>query len=197
MPSPSLTLQALSEATLPLFGALLAERGFGGCFCAVWTAHGSDWAQRCSNPAKPNLDETTRRVLAGEHVGFLVWEGEESTRRLVAWTGAGPKTGFPLMARKLGSRLTPTSHEVWSIGCLAIASKHRGQGLSKRVVLALVDEATRHGASALEAYPTDPWDEPRSYRGAQSTFAEVGFQVVARDPDEDAEILVMRLELSS
>jgi GNAT superfamily N-acetyltransferase len=195
---PTLTLEPLSEATLPLFGGLLSQSGFGGCFCAVWTAHGSDWGQRCSNPAKPNFDETTRRVREGEHVGFLVWAldpADPNSRRLVAWTGAGPKSGFPLMATKLGSRLSPMTPHVWSIGCLAIATEHRGSGLSERVVQAVVEEASRGGAVAVEAYPTDPWDEPRSYRGAQSTFARAGFSVVARDPDEEAEILVMRLDL--
>ena len=196
MPPATLSLEPLDEANLSTFAALLSGRGFGGCFCAVWTAHGSDWAQRCANPAKPNLEETTRRVLAGEHVGFLVWAAGEGSRRLVAWTGAGPKRGFPLLATKLGSRLSPTSAEVWSIGCLAIASEERGQGLSLGVVQALAQEAARQGASAIEAYPTDPWDEPRSYRGARSTFARAGFQVVARDPDGGSQILLMRLELT-
>ena len=128
---------------------------------------------------------------AGEHVGFLVHEGSE----LVAWTGAGPKSGFPFLATKLASRLTPAEAGTWSLGCLAIRSERRGQGLSRRIVQAVIAEARRGGASVLEAYPTKPWDEARSYRGALGTFEGLGFSRAGSEPDGESELLLMRLEL--
>jgi GNAT superfamily N-acetyltransferase len=184
-------LEPLGPRSLPQFADLLGGDGFGGCFCAVWTAFADDWSQRCGDPARPNLQETTRRVLAGEHVGYLVTEGDH----LVAWTGSGPKTSFPLLATKLGSRLSPMADAVWSVGCVAIGPRHRGCGLSMRVVQAVIEQAKRAGAEAVEAYPTLPWDEPRSYRGAHTTFEKLGFQTVGRDQDGAAEILLMRLDL--
>lgn len=186
-----LRLVALTPERLATFGEFLGRSDFGGCFCAVWTAFGADWSARCADPARPNLETTSERVRAGHHVGFLVYEGQE----LVAWTGAGPKASFPLLETKLGSRLSPMSPEVWSLGCVAIAATARGRGLSERVIEAVVAAAREAGAAALEAYPTDPWDEPRSYRGAASTYARLRFEEVGRDPDGESAILLMRRDL--
>lgn len=186
-----LRLVPLAPAGLSDFAEFLGGSDFGGCFCAVWTAFGADWSERCADPRRPNLETTAARVQSGHHVGYLVYEGSD----LVAWTGAGPKPSFPLLATKLGSRLSPQSPDVWSLGCIAIAASARARGLSARVVQAVIAQAQRAGAQALEAYPTDPWDEARSYRGAASTYAAQGFQVVARDPEGEGAILLMRLPL--
>jgi len=183
-----LRLVALTPETLAEFGELLGSQEFGGCFCAVWTAFGEDWSARCADPARPNLETTSDRVHQGHHVGYLVYQGQE----LVAWTGAGPKLGFPLLETKLGSRLSPMSSETWSLSCVAIAASARGRGLSEEVVEAVIAEARGAGAKSLEAYPTDPWDEPRSYRGAASTYARLGFEVLGRDPEGEGAILLMR-----
>jgi len=187
-----LRLVALSPETPAAFRELLGSSDFGGCFCAVWTAFGADWSARCADPARPNLTTTAERVHQGHHVGYLVYQDQE----LVAWTGAGPKPGFPLLATKIGSRLSPMAAEVWRLGCVAIAASARGRGLSEAVVEAVIAEARAAGALALEAYPTDPWDEPRSYRGAASTFARLGFEEVGRDPEGEGAILLLRRDLS-
>jgi hypothetical protein len=62
-------------------------------------------------------------------------------------------------------------------------------------VEAVVEEARKSGAEAVEAYPTRPWDEARSYRGALSTYERLGFRLVAAEPDGASEILLMRLDL--
>ena len=187
----TLRLQPLTPARLDAFRALLGGPDFGGCFCAVWTAFGPDWGARCRDPDQPNYGETARRITAGEHVGYLVEEHGE----LVAWTGAGPKPGFPALADRLGARLTPLDPAVWSVGCLALSAAWRGQGNAAQVVAAVIQRARAEGATAVEAYPTLPWDEPRSYRGAHSTFARLGFEEVGREADGASAILLMRLEL--
>lgn len=191
-PPVSISLEALGQDALDEFAGLLGGAGFGGCFCAVWTAFGPDWAARCQDPARPNLEETRRRVMRREHVGYLVRAEDE----LVAWTGAGPKTDFPGLATRLGSRRSEFVPQVWSIGCVAVRADLRGSGLSGRVVELVVAEARRNGARSVEAYPTRPWDEPRSYRGSRSTYERLGFVEVAGEPDGTSEILLMRRTLS-
>lgn len=181
-------LEALAPGGLGDFADVLGGPEFGGCFCAVWTAHGPDWEARCADPARPNLAVTRRRVEDGAHTGFLVRDGGA----LVAWTGAGPKTAFPMLATKLGSRLTPSTADVWAIGCIAVREGHRGCGVPDRIVEAVVALAAEAGASAVEAYPTRPWDEPRSYRGSERLYARHGFEVAGSEPAGDCEILLMR-----
>lgn len=194
-PSPpahrTLRLDPLGPGNLGAFEDLLGGPEFGGCFCAVWTAHGPDWVARCADPARPNLAVTRRRVVDREHVGFLVHDDGV----LVAWTGAGPKAGFPLLASKLGSRLSPSPPDVWAIGCVAVRETHRGTGLSDRIVAAVVDRARAAGAAAVEAYPTRPWDEPRGYRGSHRMYERLGFREVGAERDGATEILLVRLDL--
>jgi len=187
-------LQPLTPDTLSAFEELLGSPEFGGCFCAVWTSFGdgSDWARRCSDPARPNLQEVRRRVDAGEHVGFLV----RQDGFVVGWTGAGPKSGFPAMRTRLASRLSPADEGAWSIGCIALAAHARGAGLSRAIVAAVIAYATASGAISIEANPTRPWDEPRSYRGAAAVYADLGFEEVASEQDGGSEILLMRRQLS-
>ncbi len=185
-------LEPLGPANLDAFANLLGGDDFGGCFCAVWTAHGDDWVARCRDPARPNLDVTRQRIAAGEHVGFLVRDAGV----LVAWTGAGPKTGFPFLATRLGARRSPMTDDVWCIGCLAVTEARRGTGLAERIVQAVVHRARDAGARALEAYPVRPWDEPRSYRGHHRTYERLGFAEVAAEPDGESEILLVRIELT-
>ncbi len=202
----TLTLEALGRDRFEAFADLLGREDFGGCFCAVWTAFGDDWGARCADPARPNLAETRRRVEAGDHVGFLVRDAGAPTKGAdgqlvasepIAWTGSGPRSAFPLLESRKGARLSPQADDVWCIGCIAIRADRRGGGLSARIVEAVIDEARRAGARAVEAYPTRPWDEPRSYRGALSTFERAGFQVIGSEPDGESEVLLLRRSLTA
>lgn len=188
---PVLQLEPLRLGNVGQFEDLLGGDEFGGCFCAVWTAHGADWVARCSDPARPNLEVTRRRVAAGEHVGFVVSEDDA----VVAWTGSGPKTRFPLLASKLGSRLSPLSPDVWSIGCVAVRARSRGVALPEQIVRAVADLAGAAGAKAVEAYPTRPWDEPRSYRGSHRMYERLGFREIGAERDGTTEVLLVRLDL--
>jgi GNAT superfamily N-acetyltransferase len=184
-------LERLTTARLSDFRALLGGPEFGGCFCAVWTSFGDDWASRCADPQQPNYQRTARDLAAGRHVGFLVHEGAE----LIAWTGAGPKDSFPLMASKLGSRLTPSDERTWAVGCIAVREAHRGRKVADAVVAAVVEEARRTGAASVEAYPVRPFHEPRVYRGTEALYRRAGFVEAGAERDGPHEVLLMRRAL--
>jgi GNAT superfamily N-acetyltransferase len=186
-----LVLEPLAPRRLDEFAALLGGGEFGGCFCAVWTSFGDDWAARCADPARPNLAATARDLAAGRRVGYFVRDGGE----VVAWTGSGPKTEFPLLATKLGSRLTPSVATTWSVGCLAVREAHRGRRLGAAIVEAVVDEARRAGAACVEAYPVRPFHEPRVYRGTVGVYERAGFAEAGAEKDGEHEIVLMRRAL--
>lgn len=98
-------LEALTVDKLDTFRTLLGSSDFGGCFCAVWTSYGDDWVQRCKDKSQPNFFITKKNVEDGRHAGYLVYDGPD----LVGWTGSGPKTEFPWLKTKLGSRLSEFS----------------------------------------------------------------------------------------
>ncbi len=186
-PRGKLHLEALSAQNFEAFARLLGGDEFGGCFCAVWTHHGSDWGKRCGDAAQPNRAATRADLDAGRRPGYLVFHDDE----IVAWTGAGPKSEFPALSTRLGARVSTAGANAWCIGCLAIAEGWRGTRLPDRIVELVLEVARSAGASELEAYPTDPWDEPRSYRGALSLYQRHGFAEQARESDGTADIVLM------
>jgi GNAT superfamily N-acetyltransferase len=187
----SVQLKPLTPTDLDAFRELLGTSDFGGCFCAVWTSHGSDWEKRCDDSSQPNYFLTKKDLNQGRHVGYLVYfEGQ-----LVGWTGSGPKNSFPLMETKLGSRISEFSKEIWSIGCLALSAKFRGQNLAEKIVLAVIDEAKANGAKIIEAYPVRPFHEPRMYRGSYKLFQKLGFVEIAAEQDGEFDILLLQYSL--
>jgi GNAT superfamily N-acetyltransferase len=188
----SVQLKPLTPTDLDAFRELLGTSDFGGCFCAVWTSNGSDWEKRCGDSSQPNYFLTKKDLNQGRHVGYLVYfEGQ-----LVGWTGSGPKTSFPLMESKFGSRISEFSKEIWSIGCLALSAKFRGQNLAEKIVLAVIDEAKANGAKIIEAYPVRPFHEPRMYRGSYKLFQKLGFVEIAAEKDGEFDILLLQYSLA-
>ncbi len=184
-------LEPLTTKNFELFESLFSGKDSGGCYCAVWRSFDDTWVSRCNSADKQNLEITRKNVEQGLHIGYLVFEKEE----LIGWTGSGPKTEFPILETKLGSRLTPFSPSIWSIGCFSIKQAFRGKSKSTQVVKSLIEAAKINEAEYIEAYPTDPWDEPRSYRGSLRLFEKMGFVRFGDEADENSKIVCMRLKL--
>lgn len=186
-----LRLTALTANDLGVFRELLGSNEFGGCFCSVWTSFDRNWESRCRDQSQPNFLVTKKNVEDRKHVGYLIYQEEA----LVGWTGSGPKTAFPFLREKLGSRLSEFSDQIWSIGCLAVKESFRGKRLSGPIVQAVAAEAIRNDAIYLEAYPTKPFDEPRIFRGTYRLYERLGFTEATSEKDGDYEIALMRLSL--
>jgi hypothetical protein len=184
-------LKPLNLSNFKEFSNLLSGEEFGGCFCAVWRSYDDTWSSRCNDKAKPNLEITKENVKQGHHTGFLVYEESE----LIGWTGSGPKTQFPILETKLASRLTPFSADIWCIGCIAIKESYRGKSKSNKIFQAVINLAKSQNAKFVESYPTDPWDEPRSYRGSLKQFTKLGFERFGDEQDENSRVVCLRLKI--
>ncbi len=184
-------LESLSLKNFDSFSTLLSRTEFGGCYCAVWRSYDQTWIQRCKDPSRPNLKLTRDFFDQGLHMGFLVYENDE----LIGWTGSGVKTDFPILKEKLASRLTPFTSHIWSIGCIAIKENHRGKSKSKQIIEAVIMKAKEVKAEYIEAYPIEPWEESRSYRGSKKNYLNLGFEEFAYENDGSSKVLSMRLKL--
>lgn len=188
--APAIVLEPLSAARLDVFESLLGAPCFGGCFCAVWTSYDDTWAARCE-VGQPNRDITRGDVLGGRAAGYLVFVDGA----LGGWLGGGPRDQFPLLQTKLGSRRGRHVATTWAVGCLSLLPALRGRGVGALSVSALVAEARAAGADRVEAFPTRPWDEPRSYRGSYRMYERLGFSIVDSERDGASEVLLMALAL--
>jgi GNAT superfamily N-acetyltransferase len=73
---------------------------------------------------------------------------------------------------------------VWSISCLFILRPYRRQGVSARLLKAVVEFARKRKARIVEGYPTDPYSgnmpDAFAWTGIPSAFRKAGFKEVMR-----------------
>ena len=115
-----------------------------------------------------------RNVCEGIPIGLLGYSDGEP----VAWCSIAPRTTY----RNLGG-LTNTSEspeEVWSLVCFFIRREFRGKGLTKRIIEAAAQNAAKHGAKVVEAYPVEPGSPSYRFMGYLPTFSAAGFHEVGR-----------------
>ena len=102
----------------------------------------------------------------------------------VAYAGGKPIGGVSVAPRETYRRLggpEPRSGDVvWSLACMYLSRKRRGEGLAHRLIAAAAAHARAEGATILEAYPVA--DDAPSYRfmGFVSAFRRAGFVEVGR-----------------
>ena len=138
---------------------------------------------------QPDAEATSGMVayLDGEPVGWVAVEPRAGYRRLrgssVPWAGRTED---------------PDDPDVWAIVCFAIRPGHRGQGLTRPLVMAATEFARARGAKAVEGYPMVPkpgqqvsWGEMNV--GSRSTFLAAGFREVSHPTTRR---VVMRLDLA-
>ncbi len=120
-----------------------------------------------------------RARVAERPPGLLAYAGDEP----VAWVAVAPREEY---ARLANSRvLAPVEGErVWSSPCFYVRASHRGAGLSLALLEAAAAYAAKHGAGALEGYPSVNRSERQPaafvWTGFESTFRHAGFQEIAR-----------------
>ncbi len=139
-------LEKLTIDNFDQFSSLLSGAEFGGCYCAVWRSHDDTWVKRCQDSSKPNLKITKENILKGHHIVFLFYED----KKLIGWTGSGPKNEYPSLENKLGSRLTAFDSKIWSIGCIAVKECFRGLSKSVEIINAVIVKQKNQELSILK-----------------------------------------------
>jgi GNAT superfamily N-acetyltransferase len=126
-------------------------------------------------------------TVFGSYAKVLEVDGDPA-----AWCQFGPLSAYPRAqrVRDLYPKL-PSSPLPAVITCIATTSSARGQGLAKRLVVAVVDDLAGRGFSAVEAYP-EPQADPDATSAANPAFwATCGFSLAVGD----ARFPVVRREL--
>ena len=131
-------------------------------------------------PDAPRKLQLLARGLAvfGSYAKVLERDGEPA-----AWCQFGPLSAYPRAqrVRELYPKL-PSSPLPAVITCIATTAAARRQGLATQLVLAVVDDLTGRGFSAVEAYP-EPQARPDSTSAANPAFwASCGFELAIDDP---------------
>ena len=170
-PDPSaLSFRPVDRDTWADFEALFQSPGGPKfCWCMVWRATAEEGR---GTSGEVRHGQMRRRVLAdGVPVGLVGYLEEKP----VEWVSIAPRDTY----RRLGGPEAQPGDVVWSLACMFIPRRLRGQGLAHRLIGAAVAYAKAHGATIVEAYPVAS-DAP-SYRfmGFVPAFEKAGFTEVA------------------
>jgi GNAT superfamily N-acetyltransferase len=102
----------------------------------------------------------------------------------VGWCALGPRSRYPTAARSrlMALRDPAEDADVWFVPCFFVRTGWRRSGITTALLLAAVDFAAAHGATAVEGFPLagDGPHKSDRYLGTEPLFAACGFVAIAR-----------------
>jgi ribosomal protein S18 acetylase RimI-like enzyme len=178
-----LEIVPLTPARLPDLAALFGQGGDPrDCWCAFYRTR-ERWPAKLEDRIARNrtvLESAVSTLQTEDRApGLVAYRGGEA----VGWVSLGARTDYERLEHStVLARID--DKPVWSIVCFVVGRKSRGQGVADALLDAAIVYARDHGATLLEAYPTDT-DGKRipaadAYRGTLSMFERAGFEVAAR-----------------
>jgi GNAT superfamily N-acetyltransferase len=178
-----LRFRPVSKTRWPDFEALFETPGAPKyCWCMAWRATPAEVrAAPRGSDRKPLMKA---RVMAGTTVGLVGYlDGEP-----VAWVSIAPRDTY----RDLGGPAAEPGEKIWSLACMYIHRKLRGQGHGIDLIEAAQAYASKRGGTILEAYPVDPESPSYRFMGFVPAFERLGFKPVGKAGSRRH---VMRLDL--
>ncbi|MGB1205936.1 MAG: GNAT family N-acetyltransferase [Chitinophagales bacterium] len=122
--------------------------------------------------AKNRMEKLVCQNRVGGLLGYL-------DKKCVAWISVDS------LASQVGHDYILEGNEVpensWTIHCLYIDPKHRGQGLSKKLIEAAIEYAKDNNAKKILVFPIPPsskdndFPEDDEFSGRYSTYKKLGF----------------------
>jgi GNAT superfamily N-acetyltransferase len=178
-----LTFKPVTKASWTDFETLFnAPGGPKYCWCMVWRRSPEEAHSIPGNQRKPLIKQ---RVDAGTTIGLLGYLDAVP----VAWVSIAPRETYT----RIGGREAKPEEEIWSLACMYIQRKFRGEGYGNDLIEAAADYARKHGATVLEAYPVDRTSPSYRFMGFVPAFERLGFTGVGR---EGSRRHIMRLKLN-
>lgn len=162
-----LSFRPVDRTTLADFEALFeAPGGPKHCWCMVWRATAEEGRGRNTSGAIRHV-QMRRRIEDGVPVGLLAYEDATP----IGWVSIAPRDTY----LRLGGPDARPGEIVWSLACMFVPRRRRGEGLAHRLIAASIDYARHEGATVLEAYPVA--EDAPSYRfmGFVPAFVRAGF----------------------
>lgn len=172
MNEPTYTTKLLTPETWDDFATLVeANNGvWGGCWCMGFHPEGLGGTAEDRRIAKrTHADNGTVHQV-------LVYDGDTC----VGWCQYGSPVELPNIKNAKAYDKDRAELPTWRIGCIFTGSKHRGKGVARAAVTAVLAEIEKAGGGVVEAYP-EQVDDRKPQRGAylhtgpETLYADLGF----------------------
>lgn len=176
-----LEFHPLTPKRLPHLASLFEQGGDPKwCWCASFRVRGMDFTKARPADNRAVLEKAARTdARRGRAPGLIAYRDGEA----IGWVSLAPREDFERLEHsKVLARVD--EKPVWSIVCFVVGRRARGQGVANALLAAAIEYARDHGATLLEAYPTDAADgripSANAYMGTLSMFERAGFSEVDR-----------------
>jgi predicted GNAT family acetyltransferase len=186
------SVKLLTPGTWDGFAALVeANNGvWGGCWCMGFHPEGVGEGRT----PEGNREAKRAHTVRGTVHQVLVYDENDAC---VGWCQYGSPAELPNIKNPAKYAQAAVELPTWRIGCIFTGSTHRGHGVARAAVGAVLAEIRAAGGGVVEAYPeqtTDRTPQRGAYlhTGPEELFAGFGF---VRDRQIAKWRWVMRLEL--
>ncbi len=173
-PSDPYSTKPLTPETWADFAALVeANNGvWGGCWCIGFHPEGITK----DSTAEGNRDAKRAHVDHGSVHQILVYADDAC----VGWIQYGPPAEVATIKNPKAYEKELVTLPDWRIGCVFTNSRHRGQGVARAGLAAVLDAIGEAGGGTVEAYPEQlegrgPQRGAYLHTGPETLFEEYGF----------------------
>lgn len=147
-----------------------------GCWCMWWRVSRSVFNAMGKEQRKGALRQL---CLNGDEPGVIAINDSKA----LGWCAIAPRSSYPVLQRSRVAHPLDGAEagRIWFISCLYVRVGFRRAGLTKQLIDAAVRHAFEHGASCVEACPTEATGTgAERFVGTAATFLACGFTEIAR-----------------
>jgi GNAT superfamily N-acetyltransferase len=154
-----------------------------GCYCMFFLVASKDFNAGWYGGNRARFEAFATAV--DEPAGLLAYQDGQP----VGWCAAGPRARYQRVLRSplWRDRDVSEDDDAWLVPCFYVRRSARGTGVTRALLLAAVDVASRYGAPAIEGMPRTagaPVDATSAYVGFETLFADCEFVPVRRPSDK-------------
>jgi GNAT superfamily N-acetyltransferase len=167
-----LAFKPVTKATKADFEALFESPG-GPSYCwCMYTRVSKEEAKTANHDVKARKPMMMERIDKRVTIGLVGYDKGVP----IAWVSIAPRETFP----HLKGPEARDGEKIWSLSCMYVKRKHRGDGLGHQLIEAAVKFARKRKADIVEAYAVHP-DSP-SYRnmGFIPAYEKAGFERIEK-----------------
>ena len=144
-----------------------------GCYCSSWCAEDHRDGADCLSTPEKRRESAKTYIAKGTQQGYLAY----ADGKVVGWCNANTKLDclncffWIYILKDIPVR---DDEKVKSVFCFTVLSEYRGNGIAKKLLERVCEDAAADGFDCVEAYPNKAFSNT-SFMGTRSLYEKAGF----------------------